>query len=139
MPALQVRPGTAHDEDAALALWQVHEAQRGRRSGGARAQRVRARLRAPGALLLVAERDARVEGVLLAELVRDAAAPLEVGLLAGAPEPVEALLEALTARYPHVQAWTDEPGGYLAAGFAPSGQVLDGRQQVVRRPAADEA
>ena len=108
-----VRPGTGLDEDAALTVWQAAEAGAGRRSGGTRAQRVRARLRSPAALLLVAERDGgdgrtpTPVGVLLAEL--DRTHGLVVALLAVDP-PAQctgvgrALLEALLSRYPSAAA-----------------------------------
>jgi hypothetical protein len=60
-------------------------------------------------------------GVLLAELVRGGAAPLEVGLLVGPPPAADALLAALTARYPRVQVWADEASPYAGHGFAPAG------------------
>lgn len=119
-----VRTGTGLDEDAAVTLWQAAEAAEGRRSGGSRAQRVRARLRSPLALLLVAERDGAPVGVLLAEV--DRADGLVVGLVAVAP-PVQrtgvgrALLEALLARYPQAGVRLDSPDHALQDVLAQTG------------------
>lgn len=120
-------------------MWQAAQAARGRRSGGARAQRVRAQLRARDGLLLVAEDGSRPVGMLLAVLARadDGAGPVVPGLLhlsmlSVAPDvsPAEvgaALLRGLTDRYPRVQVWAVADDGpvlalYAAAGFRPSGR-----------------
>lgn len=132
-----VRTGTGLDEDAALALWQTAEARAGRRSGGTRTQRTRARLRSPAALLLVAERDGEVVGVLLAELARDEdgrglPGVLEVALLSVAPGAQRsgvgrALLDALVARYPRLQVWAaaDAVAFFERTGLQPSGRVRE--------------
>jgi ribosomal protein S18 acetylase RimI-like enzyme len=123
-------------------VWQAAQAARGRRSGGTRAQRVRAKLRDPRALLLVAERDGRPVGMLLAELARadDGAGPVVPGLLHlsmlfVAPDAQRAgvgtaLLRALTDRYPRVQVWTGADNTaalalYAAAGFRASGRTQE--------------
>ena len=105
-----VRTGTGLDEDAAVAVWQAAEAGEGRRSGGSRAQRLRARLRGPLALLLVAEQDGAPVGVLLAEV--DRVDGLVVSLLAVLPPAQRtgvgrALLEHLLARYPQAAVRLD--------------------------------
>jgi ribosomal protein S18 acetylase RimI-like enzyme len=134
-----VRPGTGLDEDDAVAVWQAAQAERGRRSGGTRAQRTRAKLRAPDALLLVAVREDDVVGMLLAELARaddGAGRPvpgvLHLSMLFVAPAAQRtgvgrALLDALVARYPRVQVWADgeESGFFTAAGFAPTGRTQE--------------
>ena len=113
-------------------MWQAAQAARGRRSGGTRAQRVRAALRDPAALLLVAERRRRGRsGVLLAELAaRRRRRLLEVVLVAVAPSAQRqgvgtALVRSLTERYPRVRAEVgpgDEAalGPLLAAGLRPA-------------------
>lgn len=126
-----VRPGTGLDEDAVVAVWQAAQADRGRRSGGTRAQRLRTRLRGRDALPLVAERDGAVVGVLLAEIAGGA---LEVGLVAVHPDAQRggvgrALVDALLARFPHAVARPgegDEAGVALlrAAGFTDPGDGL---------------
>ncbi|MCW2607428.1 MAG: family N-acetyltransferase [Frankiales bacterium] len=136
-----VRTGTGLDEDAAVAVWQAAQADRGRRSGGTRTQRVRASLRSRDALLLVAERDDAVVGVLLAGLARDddgrlVPGLLEVSLLAVVPRAQRsgagrALLDGLLARYPRVAAWVDPDdlpalGVLGAAGLRPTGRTRPG-------------
>ena len=138
-----VRTGTGLDEDAVVAVWQAAQAARGRRSGGARAQRVRAKLRDPLALLLVAEGDdGRPVGVLLAELGREdggrgVVVPglLHLSMLFVHPSTrrqgvAVALLSALTDRYPWVTAWAgaDDAAALAAcarAGFSPTGATQE--------------
>jgi ribosomal protein S18 acetylase RimI-like enzyme len=129
----RVRPGTGLDEDGVVAVWQAAQADRGRRSGGRRAQRVRAALRDPLALLLVAEDDdGAVAGALVAGLARDdGAVLLDVRLLCAAPRSpspgvTDALLRALGDRYPQVRVRLpaddgvrEGPGG-PAVGNAPA-------------------
>lgn len=147
---MRVRPGTGLDEEAALAVWQAAEARAGRRSGGTRHQRTRARLRSPDALLLVAERDDAVVGVLLAELARGEdrtvlPGVLELALLSVAPGAQRtgvgrALLEALVARYPRVQAWAtpDDVAFLVRCGLGPTGRE-DGDRVQLARPAPQPA
>ncbi len=107
-------------------MWQAALAADGRRSGGTRAQRLRARLRSPQALALVAERDGAVVGVLLAEI---AGGRLEVGLVAVAPAVQRSgvgrdLVAALLDRFPTAVARPDDDDGQgrallQACGFAP--------------------
>jgi ribosomal protein S18 acetylase RimI-like enzyme len=103
---------------------------------------VRAKLRDPKALLLVAEDDGRPVGMLLAELARadDGAGAVVPGLLhlsmlfvhpAAQRRGVgTALLRALTDRYPRVQVWTGADNDaalalFAAAGFRPSGRTQE--------------
>ncbi|MCW2778734.1 MAG: Acetyltransferase domain, partial [Frankiales bacterium] len=106
-----------------------------------------ARLRAPDALLLVAEQDGVVAGVLLAGLARDddgrpLPGVLELELLAVAPPAQRtgvgtALLAALLARYPRLQAWTgpDATGVLARAGLEATGRTREpDLQQWATRP-----
>ena len=81
----------------------------------------------------MAEHDGRPVGVLLTELVRGGAAPLEVGLLVGPPAVTDALLTALESRYPRVQVWAHDLAPYAAHGFVPAGERReDGTALLVR-------
>lgn len=139
-----VRTGTGLDEDLAVAVWQAAEAGEGRRSGGSRAQRLRARLRSPLALLLVAEREGQPVGILLAEV--DRVDGLVVGLLAVVPPAqrtgvARALLEDLLARYPQaavrLSASDHALQGVLARlGLQPVARAGDDVSLFLQRPAA---
>ena len=137
-----VRPATAYDENAAVAVWAAARSATGLSPSDARRTQVRGKLRAPLALGLVAE-DAggAIVGMLLAELGRsdDGAGKITPGLLHlsmlfVAPERQRAgvgraLVEALTGRYGWVSAWSpaDNAGalGCLGAcGFRPTGREL---------------
>lgn len=135
----QVRLGTRYDEGPALAVWQAADAARGRPPGGARRTLVRTRLRAPDSLLMVAEDDGTVIGMLLAELGRDADGEgpvlpglLHLSMLFVAPERDGqevggALLDALRGRYPWIRGWAaagDDAAlvTYASAGFVPTGR-----------------
>ena len=146
-----VRPATAYDENAAIAVWAAARSATGLSPSDARRTQVRSKLRAPLALGLVAQDgDGVIVGLLLAELGRsdDGAGTITPGLLHlsmlfVAPERQRAdvgrtLVEALTARYGWVSAWSpaDNPGalGCLqACGFALTGreQPLDGDRRAL--------
>ena len=137
-----IRLGTRYDEGPALAVWHAANAARGRPPGAARRTRVRTKLRAPDALLMVAEDDGTVVGMLLAELGRDADGEgpvlpglLHLSMLFVAPERDGhevrgALLDALRGRYPWIRAWAaagDDAAlvTYASAGFVPTGRRQD--------------
>lgn len=131
---LTVRPGTGLDEEAAVRLWQVDAAQRGRRSGGALAQRFRALLRSPGTLLLVAERDGAPTGVLVATLHDDdgVATPglLHLAVAVGERRP---LLQALLQRYPRLSARVPDDDADLRLALELAG-LRDHPDGVLRTP-----
>jgi hypothetical protein len=96
-----VRPGTRFDEDAALDVWRGVLGRVGRPPSAARVAQARRQLSGRNALFLVAEDDARVVGLLLAELSTVQPGMLEVALLFG--EQTDELLASLKARYPVVE------------------------------------
>lgn len=135
-----VRIATGYDEVAVLALWTAARAADGRSPSDACRTRVRTKLRAPAALVLLAEDLAgQPQGMLLAELGRDqdGAGPVTPGLLHlsmlfVAPHHQRAgvgqvLLGRLTSRYPWVRGWAGA-GDHtlsrclLAAHFTPTGR-----------------
>ena len=139
---MRVRVATGRDEEAVLDVLRADGDATGRQPSKARLARVRAELRSPAALTLVADDDGAVVGVLVAELGRadDGAGRLEPGLLllsllCVAPQQRRrgigrALLRALLLRYAHVSAWVpDGPARVLleAEGFAASGRTAEVR------------
>ncbi len=136
-----VRTATRFDEGPAISVWQAALAVRGRPPGIARTTRVRAKLRAPDALALVADDDGAVVGMLLAELARadDGAGPsspglLHLSMLFARPDAVastigSALLDGLTGRYPAVLGWVSAQDvlfpAYEVAGFTPTGRTRE--------------
>ncbi len=127
---MHVRVGTGLDDDAALRVWQSALAQAGLRSGGTRAQRFRATLRSPTSLVLVAEQDEDVVGVLLAGLVGSALQLTTVAVLPARQRTGvgTALVRALLERYPRVStsAPADVVGALERLGFVPDGAEVDG-------------
>ena len=150
---MRVRVAIEPDEQPVLDVLRADGAVTGRQPSKARLARVRAKLRSPAALTLVAD-DGAVVGALLAELGRadDGAGPLEPGLLhlsllCVAPEHRRrgvgrALLRGLLERFPHVSTWApDGPARTLLEqeGFVPSGRTAAVRGvecgHLVRAPA----
>ena len=136
-----VRTATRFDEGPAIAVWQAALAVRGRPPGLARTAQVRATLRAPDTLALVADDDGAVVGMLLAELGRDddgagAVLPgvLHLSMLFVRPDVTattvgSALLDGLTGRYPAVLGWVAAEDAllpaYEVAGFTRTGRTRD--------------
>lgn len=127
---MTVRPATGFDEAAALEAWRLALDVRGRPPSKVRQAQVRATLRGPLVLTLVAEHDGCVVGMLLAEPSRCAGVVepgvLQLSMLYVAPAHQRrghgtALLEALLARYPAVRAEpTEESVDFFErAGFRP--------------------
>ncbi len=116
---MRVRAATAYDEQSALDVLRADGELTGRQPSKARLARVRAKLRSPEALVLVADDDG-IAGLLLAELGRadDGAGPVEPGLLhlsllCVTPERRRtgvgrALLRGLLRRFDHVSTWTSD-------------------------------
>lgn len=133
---MTVRPATGLDETAMVAAWADAQGARGLPPSKARQARVRAELRHPLALGLVATDGPRVVGMLLAEPWRDAdgrpaAGVLHLAMLFVAPAAQRqghgsALVAALLARYPSVRVRTREAVPfYEALGFRVTGRGDD--------------
>lgn len=115
---MRVRVATQLDEGAALDVVRADGEVTGRQPSKARLAALRAVLRAPTSLGLVAEVDAAVVGLLVAEL---RGRELRLSLLCVAPEhrrrgAGRALVRALLERYPDVVDATDHPGAAALLG-----------------------
>ena len=150
---MRIRPATAYDEQPALDVLRADGETTGRQPSKARLAGVRATLRSPQALTLVADDDG-IARVLVAELARtgDGTGPVEPGLLhlsllcvhptrrrAGVGR---ALLRGLLARFDHVSTWTSDAALRAlleAEGFTATGRTAEVRgapaAQLVHRPA----
>ncbi len=107
---MRTRVATQLDEAAALDVVRADGDATGRQPSKATLARLRAVLRSPATLSLVADDDGAVVGLLVAEL-RDRR--LQLTLLCVAPEhrrrgAGRALVRALLQRYPDVEAGTEE-------------------------------
>ena len=131
---MRLRVATQLDEARVLDVLRADGEATGRQPSKARLAQVRAVLRAPGTLTLVADDDGAVVGVLVAELVRtDEGVRLELSLLCVAPDRRRAgvgraLVQGLLDRFATVAAWV--PAGATqdllgSAGFAPSGRTRE--------------
>ena len=138
---ISVRPATAYDETAAVAIWAASRSSLGRSPSDARRTQIRSKLRAPLALALIAEHDnARPVGLLLAELGRadDGQGKVTPGLLHLSMLFVEpeqqrtgigrALVQALTARYGWVSVWAAADNAGALGCLQSCGFVLSGRE-----------
>jgi ribosomal protein S18 acetylase RimI-like enzyme len=108
---VRVRVATGLDEPDALDVLRADGEATGRQPSKARLAAVRATLRSPGTLALVADDGGPVVGLLVAEL---RGRRLEVTLLCVAPEHRRqgcgrALVRALRERYPAAADATDDP------------------------------
>ena len=109
---MRTRVATQLDEAAALDVVRADGDATGRQPSKAALAALRAVLRAPATLTLVADDDGQVVGLLVAEL---RGRELGLSLLCVAPQhrsrgTGRALVQALVERYPDVTAATDEPG-----------------------------
>ena len=109
---MRTRVATQLDEEAALDVVRADGDATGRQPSKAALAALRALLRSPTALTLVADDGGAVVGVLVAEL---RGRELQLSLLCVAPEhrrrgAGRALVRALLDRYPDVSAATDEAG-----------------------------
>ena len=109
---MRTRVATQLDEAAALDVLRADGEATGRQPSKATLAALRAVLRSPTALTLVADDDGAVVGLLVARL-RDR--QLQLSVLCVAPGhrrrgAGRALVRALLERYPDVTAGTDEPG-----------------------------
>lgn len=143
---MRVRVATAYDEQPVLDVLRADGDATGRQPSKARLAAVRATLRAPSSLTLVAEQDGAVVGVLLAELGRadDGAGPVQRGLLhvpllCVAPQARRqgagrALVRGLLARFAHVSTWSPDDATtalLVSEGFVASGRTADVRGRPV--------
>jgi predicted N-acetyltransferase YhbS len=140
---VRVRVATAYDEQPVLDVLRADGDATGRQPSKARLAAVRATLRSPASLTLVADDAGEVVGVLRAELADDDPGRLRLGLLCVTPERrrtgiARALVRALLDRFGSVAAWTaDEAVTALLVGegFVPSGRTgEDTASELVRRP-----
>ena len=109
---MRTRVATQLDEAAALDVVRADGETTGRQPSKATLATLRSVLRSPTTLALLAEDDATVLGLLVAEL---RGRELRLSLLCVAPEhrgrgAGRALVRALLDRYPDVVAATEEPG-----------------------------
>ncbi len=109
---MRTRVATQLDEAAALDVVRADGDATGRQPSKATLAGLRAVLRSPATLSLVAEDDGRVVGLLVAEL---RGRQLQLTLLCVTPQSRRrgagrALVRALLRRYPDVAAGTEEPG-----------------------------
>ena len=126
-----MRVGTAYDVEPALAVWTATQRAASQPPGPARTSRVRAALRSPTALLLVAGDP--VVGMLLVELTDRR---LEVTMLHVTPasqrtDVGRALVAALLGRYPVVATWTDQPAVAESLGFTRTGRERQDEVELV--------
>ena len=143
---MRVRVATGFDEQGVLDVLRADGEATGRQPSKARLAALRATLRSPGTLTLVADREGEVLGVLLAEIARpddgaDVAEPglLHVPLLCVAPQSRRAgvgraLVRALLARFSDVSTWSCDPATtalLTSEGFVPAGRT----GEVAGRPA----
>ena len=138
-PRPRVRVGTAYDVEPALAVWAATQRAASQPPGPARTHRVRAALRSPTSLVLVAGEP--VVGLLLAEL---SDRRLELTMLCVAPAQQRtgvgrALVDALLDRYPVVATWTAQPALAESLGFARTGRVRDDEVELVSGVYGDPA
>jgi len=140
---VRVRVATAYDEQPVLDVLRADGDATGRQPSKARLAAVRATLRSPASLTLVADDAGEVVGVLRAELADDDPGRLRLGLLCVTPGRRRtgigrALVRALLDRFGSVAAWTaDEAVTALLVGegFVPSGRTgEDTASELVRRP-----
>jgi ribosomal protein S18 acetylase RimI-like enzyme len=115
---VRVRVATQLDEAAALDVVRADGEATGRQPSKTTLAALRAVLRSPTALTLVADDEDVVTGLLVAEL---RGRELQLTLLCVAPEhrrrgAGRALVRALVERYPDVVAATDEPGALALLG-----------------------
>jgi len=108
---MRTRVATSLDEAAALDVVRADGDATGRQPSKARLAELRAVLRSPATLALVADDDGTVLGLLVAEL---RGRQVQLSLLCVAPEhrrrgAGRALVRALLERYPAVTATTDDP------------------------------
>ena len=109
---MHVRVATSLDEAAALDVVRADGETTGRQPSKATLAALRAVLRSPWTLTLVADDEGTVVGLLVAEL---RGRELQLSLLCVVPEhrrrgAGRALVRALLDRYPDVATTTDEPG-----------------------------
>lgn len=135
----RVRIGTAYDVEAALAVWAATQREASQPPGPARTHRVRAALRSPTSLVLVAGDP--VVGMLLAEL---SDRRLELTMLCVAPAQQRtgvgrALVGALLDRYPVVATWTAQPAVAESLGFTRTGRARDADVELVTGVYGDPA
>ena len=135
----RVRIGTAYDVEAALAVWAATQREVSQPPGPARTHRVRAALRSPTSLVLVAGDP--VVGMLLAEL---SDRRLELTMLCVAPAQQRtgvgrALVGALLDRYPVVATWTARPTVAESLGFTRTGRARDADVELVTGVYGDPA
>lgn len=143
---MRVRVATQYDEPAVLDVLRADGDATGRQPSKARLAAVRAVLRSPRTLTLVADDDGAVVGVLLAELGpgHDGVGPVEPGmlhlpLLCVAPQhrrrgAGRLLLRRLLSRFEHVSTWTSDDG--VRALLEGEGFTATGRRAEVRGTAA---
>ena len=141
---MRVRVATAYDEQPVLDVLRADGDATGRQPSQARLAAVRATLRSPASLTLVADDAGEVVGVLRAELGGDDdPGRLRLGLLCVTPGRRRtgigrALVRALLDRFGSVVAWTaDEAVTALLVGegFVASGRTAeDDSSELVRRP-----
>ena len=142
---MRVRVATGLDEQQVLDVLRADGDASGRQPSKARLAEVRASLRSPSALTLVADDEGALVGVLLAELVRTDAdgAPvppglLQLSLLCVAPAHRRrgtgtALVRALLDRFAHVAAWVPDTGARALLereAFVPTGRTREVRGEV---------
>ena len=133
-----VRVGT--DVEAALAVWGAVQRAASQPPGSARTARVRAELRAPTSLLLVAGDP--VIGMLLVALV---GRRLELTMLCVHPDHQRtgvgrALMAAAVGRYPTIAAWSSEPALCEALGLVRTGVTReDGSVELGAAPTSRDA
>ncbi len=133
---MRLRVATQLDETRVLDVLRADGEATGRQPSKARLAQVRAVLRAPGTLTLVADDDVEVVGMLLAQLVRpdpDAGVRLELGLLCVVPDRRRegvgrSLVQSLLDRFAAVAAWVPDGAAQdllRSAGFVPSGRTRE--------------
>ena len=126
---MRTRVATQLDEAAALDVVRADGEATGRQPSKARLAELRAVLRSPSALTLLADDAGGVVGLLVAEL---RGRELALTLLCVAPQhrrrgAGRALVQALVERYPGVVAGTDEPGAVALLAQARTSQGCSDR------------
>lgn len=139
---MRVRGATGYDEQGVLDVLRADGEATGRQPSKARLAAVRATLRSPTTLTLVADEDGTVTGVLLAVLGRqdDSPEPVEPGmlhlsLLCVSPQhrrrgAGRLLVRRLLARFDRVSTWTSDEGARAlleGEGFVPTGRTAEVR------------